>query len=886
MQGRATIPNPAVDAMTSSPRLASFLLLAAAASSPVVAQAVNATVTAATQLRVTAVTNHDTRPIGFDLTGGLALSASYFQTAFWVQVDATFALANTTGTGGTIAYTVNEGVTGFGLSPTTAGPHATLLQLSSPQTRTGTLSVTFSGSGTASIDIGNNSSVEWTQAAGSPWQQQIAVVGTLPIRVATSLSSSSHALVVRFTPDPPLATLPLTNPGFESGLIGWDTFGNFFAEAASPPGIVPRNGNSVGKAYGMFSGGFNVSGAYQVFAASPGETYALDCHARHWSGDALTGSGAPNANWAEKKIEFCDAMGAVISHAKQVALDGTMPTDTWVHTPTVVAIAPAGTVTVRALLLFLQPGLAGGAAQFDDVAFGRSEGCGAFSLTTGNNGGTGSAALGCFTLDVTAVHGVSICGIDVIAAQWTFGLGILYRHQTLTDYTQLTAATSGPEHWCEVARLSGPGAPAGSPIRFGLTNATNSLDLGPGQHLLSIREAPFHPMRMQFSPNTTRNVADAGANLTFRGGATIDSAGAFGMGCIDCTVHYGVAAAPLVQSPCVATTTVVGTSCGSAPNMVYEQFSSANPWDLTPTDVILTATGSGAFASTVPSTPLLAAVGPNLGLYGNSASPLIPLGFSFAAFGLPNATAISVCSNGSVFLGGIGDTTNVESATTLGNDGVPRVMALWNYFEMGNGETIHVDVVPGVEAVVTFRNMNEGVALLTQTFQVVIKPTTMRIRYAPTSWFTNDGMVGFHNGVPFAPPNAASRVDLTAGPTVATNTNARREIALAGVTRALLGTSFDVRLDHSPGPAAVLAEIDFAGVGQPLPEPMFAPGCHQYVSFNSVVLGVSATPSSVFSIWLPGNNVFLGLPIALQGAALENDVILASNALQALTSNY
>ncbi|MFO1077324.1 MAG: hypothetical protein U1E73_06310 [Planctomycetota bacterium] len=874
--------------MSKTPRILSAFLLAATASAPALAQGVGATVTAATQLRVTAVSNTDTRPIGFDLTGGLALSAGYFLTAFYVQVDSTFALTNNTSTGGSLVYSVNEGVTGFGLSPTTAGPHATVLRLSSPQTRTGTLSVTFSGSGSASIDIGDDNSVEWTQAAGSPWQQHVAIQGNLPIRVATSLGSSSHALSVQFTPDPPLAQLPLTNNGFENGLSGWSTFGNVFAEAASPPNVEPRNGTGVCKMYGLFNSSFNVSGAYQVFAASPGETYALDCHARHWSGDALTGSGAPNANWAEKKIEFFDAAGTLLSHAEHVALDGTMPTDTWVHTDTVVATAPPGTITVRAVLLFLQPGLDAGAAQFDDVAFGLSEGCGPFTLTTGNNAGSGLTVTSCFTLDVTAVHGISICGIDVISQNHTHSTihATLYRHKTLTDYAQLTPATNGPENWCEVAALSGPGVGPGMPAVLSLVNATNSLDLQPGQHLLSIAVSPSIYLLMQYSPNTARSVADAGANLTFRGGANVGPFGTVSTGCLDCAVHYDVASAPIVQSPCAATFTVVGASCGSELNMIYEQFSGANPWDLTGSDIVVVPAPHGVAMGAVPHMPLQPVVGPNLGLQQDSASPLIPLGFDLGLFEMPTVNAISVCSNGSIFFGGVGNTTHTESAMTLGNEVVPRLMPLWNHFEMGNGESIHVDVVLGTQAVVTFRNMNEYVALNTQTFQVVIEPQTMRILYDPATYFTNDGMVGFYNGISFTPPNGQSRIDLTAGLSAPAQIGARPELTLAGVSRALLGGSLDVRLDNNPGLGGVLAEIGVPGAGLPLPTSLFAPRCFQYVGYQTVTLGIATTPQSTFSVAIPGDNHLLGLPFLFQGAAVENGVIMTSNGLLAITSNF
>jgi len=186
---------------TSSCRTLGCLLLLTV---PALAQ-VTATVTAATQLIVRAGNpgTSDSRPAGFNLTGGLHLSTSFYQLPSLVTADATFALTNT---GGTISYTVHEYTSGS-LWVRSAGPHATILQLASPVPVAGMLSVQYSGpSGsyaTAAVDVGNDSSNEWVRtgaAGGQSWQMPVVVHGTLPIRISTSVSEMVDQLTVQFRP--------------------------------------------------------------------------------------------------------------------------------------------------------------------------------------------------------------------------------------------------------------------------------------------------------------------------------------------------------------------------------------------------------------------------------------------------------------------------------------------------------------------------------------------------------------------------------------------------------------------------------------------------------------------------------------------------------------
>lgn len=160
----------------------------------------------------------------------------------------------------------------------------------------------------------------------------------------------------------------LINPGFEDGLNGWNVFGNAFPETTNPPAIEPFEGDGVAKMFGNFSGGFDVTGIFQEFAAAPGQEWTMDSYSRHFSGDPLTGSGAPDFNWTVMKIVFKDAGDIEIGAVESTILDGTFATDVWHDNAAISGTAPAGTVQVEAFILFLQPFNDGGAAQIDNVS--------------------------------------------------------------------------------------------------------------------------------------------------------------------------------------------------------------------------------------------------------------------------------------------------------------------------------------------------------------------------------------------------------------------------------------------------------------------------------------------------------------------------------------
>lgn len=168
----------------------------------------------------------------------------------------------------------------------------------------------------------------------------------------------------------------LVNSGFEAGPApsygagpGWTVFGNVYTESSNPPAIIPYAGSNICKMFGTFSP-FGVSGIFQSYPASPGETWSLSSKSRHFSGDAMIGSGIPSGgsgNWVVQKLIFRANGVDDIASVESTILDGTFATDTWFDNAAVTMVAPPTTTTVWAFILYLQPAYDGGAAQIDDV---------------------------------------------------------------------------------------------------------------------------------------------------------------------------------------------------------------------------------------------------------------------------------------------------------------------------------------------------------------------------------------------------------------------------------------------------------------------------------------------------------------------------------------
>jgi hypothetical protein len=166
----------------------------------------------------------------------------------------------------------------------------------------------------------------------------------------------------------------LVNPGFEDGLNGWITFGSVYSETTNLPQFDPYEGSGLASMFGNWSGPYNVSGMFQEFPTVQNGEWTMSCKSRHYSGDAMTGTGATDFNWAVMKIAWFDAGGTEIGGEEVTILDGTFTTDVWHDNGPLVAKAPKDTVKMQALILYIQVGTDGGACQVDNVQLYQSGG--------------------------------------------------------------------------------------------------------------------------------------------------------------------------------------------------------------------------------------------------------------------------------------------------------------------------------------------------------------------------------------------------------------------------------------------------------------------------------------------------------------------------------
>lgn len=270
----------------------------------------------------------------------------------------------------------------------------------------------------------------------------------------------------------------LLNPGFEDTgfghLDGWIAFGpNVSGETANPPSIVPETGTGLCKMYGHFNNAFNVSGVYQTFFGVPGQGVTLSCSSRHWSGDALIGSGLPNDNWAVMKIAHFDASNTEIGSAEAVILDGTFPQDIWVNNAPITSVTPLGTVRSEALILFLQPGMDGGSAQFDNVSYSYTSVPAAYpgtgedlALSTGVGGNPASTGP---QNDIKTAVGGSLLELNVSSPGGTFhNIGYWLVGELFATGSPVVPSPAFPELWfgfpTHFILVSGIPTPIGTPI--------------------------------------------------------------------------------------------------------------------------------------------------------------------------------------------------------------------------------------------------------------------------------------------------------------------------------------------------------------------------------------------------------------------------------------
>jgi hypothetical protein len=140
----------------------------------------------------------------------------------------------------------------------------------------------------------------------------------------------------------------LVNPSFEiegSGVVfaGWNQFG---VVGSSTEAV---HGSMSARLSGPDTGDWDVSGYWQSFDCSPGDSFSASVYAWHTSTNPLTGSSTAILN-----IEWRDSGGGLISYESHTVIDASTPVDEVVQFSVESGAAPAGTASARLLLGVLQ----------------------------------------------------------------------------------------------------------------------------------------------------------------------------------------------------------------------------------------------------------------------------------------------------------------------------------------------------------------------------------------------------------------------------------------------------------------------------------------------------------------------------------------------------
>lgn len=152
----------------------------------------------------------------------------------------------------------------------------------------------------------------------------------------------------------------LTNPRFATGLTGWSTFGNVFADARA---FTVRSSPGSAKLFSTFVAD-SPSGLFQTVPATPGSLWQLDVHSRNTCQE--TPINGTNDNFGLARIVFRDAGNNEIGGQDVTVTNASAPLGSYAKS-TVQATAPTGTVSVQAYVLFISPSLLGGAFWVDDI---------------------------------------------------------------------------------------------------------------------------------------------------------------------------------------------------------------------------------------------------------------------------------------------------------------------------------------------------------------------------------------------------------------------------------------------------------------------------------------------------------------------------------------
>ncbi|MBI5168390.1 MAG: T9SS type A sorting domain-containing protein [Candidatus Eisenbacteria bacterium] len=156
----------------------------------------------------------------------------------------------------------------------------------------------------------------------------------------------------------------LVNGGFTSALTGWNTFGNVYSDTRP---FTVHTATGAAKMFSTFVID-SPSGMYQTLAASAGQTWKFSVWVRNTCQESpITGT---NDNFMLGRIVFRNSSGLEIGSQDMLVADKTTPLGHYTKRVTQ-AVAPPGTVSAQAYLLFISPTLQGGAFFLDDANFHR-----------------------------------------------------------------------------------------------------------------------------------------------------------------------------------------------------------------------------------------------------------------------------------------------------------------------------------------------------------------------------------------------------------------------------------------------------------------------------------------------------------------------------------
>ncbi len=153
----------------------------------------------------------------------------------------------------------------------------------------------------------------------------------------------------------------LANPSFTSGLTGWTTFGNVYADSRA---FALRTITGSAKLFGPFAAPGDASGMFQTFPITGDTDWVFNVYSMTTCQESPINE--TNDNYGTAKIVYLDSGGNELDFDEIVILDNNSPLGKW-ENHSVYGTAPADADSIKAYILFVQPTSSGGAFWVDDA---------------------------------------------------------------------------------------------------------------------------------------------------------------------------------------------------------------------------------------------------------------------------------------------------------------------------------------------------------------------------------------------------------------------------------------------------------------------------------------------------------------------------------------